>query len=201
MRKTITTAGLAFLLMAGMAQADTLPPPTASYDATATADAGTSHYTAQINAAGPRERITSVVNNAEQTIIVDTTTGNVLLLVPGLNAAVPLNARATGSFDIASLNTMPVTPEGQDTILGLAATRYAVTGDTQDGSFTGHVWDTPSGIILKIDGTATHKGQQIPVKAELANLRIRPQNPLLFVAPAGMKQLPIGLNGLLKGAK
>ena len=201
MRKIITPAGLAFFLMAGTAYAATLPPPVASYDAVANVEAGSSHYTATINAAGPLERITTPVNGMDQTVLVDRRNDTVMLLVPGLNAAVPLEAKGNGHFDIRMLDNIPATLEGRETVLGLPATRYAVKGQTAEGSFDGHIWETADGIILKIEGDAVHNGQTTPVKAALTELHVRPQNPALFQLPSGMKQLPVGLNGLLKGAK
>jgi hypothetical protein len=85
--------------------------------------------------------------------------------------------------------------------MGLPATRYAVTGNAQQGSFSGHIWETANGIILKIDGNTVHKDKTTPIVATLSNLHIRPQSPALFVLPNGIKQLPVGLAGIMKGVK
>ncbi len=201
MRKTIKTATAAFLMIGPAAQAASLPLPTASYDATAAVDAGSSHFTATINAAGPKERVTTQVNQIDQTVLVDLSTGSAQLLIPALNAAMPIDSRATGGLNLAQLNTLPVTVEGQETILGLPATRYGVKGDSRQGSFNGHVWETASGILLKVTGNAVHAGETTPVNAVLTSVQLRPQDPALFQLPPGMKRLPVGLNGLMKGAK
>jgi hypothetical protein len=207
MRKTLKLAVLAFLVAAivaprtGNTAQVTLPQPTASYDATVTFDSGSSHYVSTVNAAGPNERRSATINGGEQTVLINRATGVITLLVPTLNTAMVLdNGSATG-YGIAGLNRLPVTVEGQDTISGVPATRYAVSAQNARGSFNGRVWATQDGILMQIDGTVIHDGKTTPVRAVTSNLHRRPQPPALFVVSNGIKPMGVDILGMLKSAK
>ena len=180
------------LTLAAPAFADTLPPPTASYDASVTADIGDNHTTALVNAAGPKLRATVTLPAGPLTVLIDRAADQATILVPSLGAAVPVTPKMMGGYDLNTLNTIELTPEGPDTVYGVAATRYAVDTEFKPGNrFSGHVWATSDGAILSIDGTAFHGADGTPVRIILSNFQRRPQNPALFVRPADGRQQPL----------
>jgi hypothetical protein len=98
-------------------------------------------------------------------------------------------------------------PIGQDTIEGIAATKYAIDKVLPEGHAEGTLWLSQDAIPLRLIGTFTSgKGKPTAVRWELSHLRIGPQPAALFVTPQGYSMLPaeamaplLGLR--LKGVK
>jgi hypothetical protein len=203
MRKIIFLLAILFLCDRGIAQAATLPTLRTAYDATAAIDFGTTHIDSTVNADGQKERRTFDTKAVQQTVLIRHDQGKAYLIIPAFNTAMSMdNGQIPGGYDLEMLQTIPVTAEGTETIDGVKATRYAVSGQSAQGSFAGQVWSTADGIILKVDGTAQHDGKTTPVKIILANLHIRPQDPALFEVPPTMKVVPYAMaQMLMKGAK
>jgi hypothetical protein len=194
---------MTLLLAAGTGQAATLPALHTAYDATASIDFGTTHIDSTVNAQGPKEHRTFDGKVGQQTVIIRHDLGKVYLIIPALNVAMSMdNGQIPGGYDLEMLQTIPVTAEGSETIDGLKATRYAINGQSPQGSFDGHVWCTTDGIILKVDGTVQHEGKTTPVKIALAEVHIHPQDPKLFEIPATMKVIPYAMaQMLMQGTK
>jgi hypothetical protein len=142
-----------------------------------------------------------MINGTEETVLINRATGTITLLMPGLNTALPIDNGGPNGFNITILNKLPVTAEAQEPINGVMTTRYAVNGQTAKGSFTGHVWATPNGILMQVVGDTVHNGKTTPVKAVTSNLQQRPQNPALFTLPVGTKPMAVDILGMLKAAK
>ena len=196
---------LAFLIIDGTqaARAATLPPLTTAYDADVSIDFGTTHLDSTVNAAGQKERHSFDTQTGKQTLIIRHDQGKAYLIIPALNVAMSMeNGQIPGGYNLEMLQTVPVTVEGSDTVAGLKTTRYRVNGQTEQGSFDGHVWATAEGILMKVDGMATHEGKQTAVKISLANLHQRAQDASLFDVPASMKVVPYAMaQMLMKGMK
>ena len=201
MRKITMSAAAILLSLAGAsASADTLPRPTASYDGTATVTSGGNQFTATVNAAGPRQRWTADVHGTPQTVLVNRDTGAVTLLVPAFGAAMAIDTQGAAGFNLAQLNTLPVTAEAHETIDGIDTIRYAVTAESRQGSFTGHVWVSEGGILMRIEGTGTQNGKATPISAAMTEVHLRAQNPALLNLPPKTRVIPLAIVGAGKGA-
>jgi hypothetical protein len=203
MRPALFFFALALLLDITSPQAATLPALRTAYDAQAAIDFGTLHINSTVNADGPKERRIFDTESGQQTVIIRHDQGKIYWIIPALNVAMSMdNGQIPGGYDLEMLQTLPVAAEGTETVNGLLATRYKVTGQSPEGSFDGQVWSTANGIILKVDGTVQHDGKTTPVKIALSNLQVWPQNPLLFEVPNTMKIVPYAMaQMLLKGSK
>jgi len=82
-------------------------------------------------------------------------------------------------------------PAGQETVNGIATTRYAVDESLPEGHATGSLWLSRDGIPMRLDGSFTASNGKIStVRWELSHVRTGPQPAALFEAPQGFSKLP-----------
>ena len=82
-------------------------------------------------------------------------------------------------------------PVGQETVNGIATTRYAVDESLPEGHATGSLWLSRDGIPMRLDGSFTASNGKIStVRWELSHVRTGPQPAGLFEAPQGFSRLP-----------
>jgi hypothetical protein len=100
------------------------------------------------------------------------------------------------------LNPMDV---GSEVIDGTRTTKYKISADDpQAGWFRGFVWRTAQGVVMKIDGEGEHQGRQGAIHLLFRNVRIGPQDPSLFEAPADYKHMTVSqaqIETILKGVE
>lgn len=81
-------------------------------------------------------------------------------------------------------------PVGQDTVNGIATTKYAVDRDIPEGHLAGSLWLSRDGIPMRCDGSFTRKsGKVSTVRWELRHVEIGRQDAALFEVPAGYSKL------------
>lgn len=103
-------------------------------------------------------------------------------------------AGLVGGFDGVTLDRVA---RGHDTVGGEPTTRYDVTAaEGQAGAFTGRMWFTKDGILMKMAGQATFSGRSMPVQMELRNLQRIKSDPAAFVLPADYKGIPLDFSKL-----
>ncbi len=82
-------------------------------------------------------------------------------------------------------------PVGQETINGIATTKYAVDRDIPDGHASGSLWLSRDGIPMKAEARFTARnGKASTIYWELRNVSIGRQDAGLFEVPAGFSKLP-----------
>jgi len=82
-------------------------------------------------------------------------------------------------------------PVGQETVNGIATTKYAIDDNSPEGRATGTLWLSRDGIPMRLDGSlAKPNGKVSTIRWELSHVRIGPQPASLFVAPQGFSKLP-----------
>ena len=82
-------------------------------------------------------------------------------------------------------------PAGQETIEGIATTKYAIDETVPQGHATGTLWLSADGIPMKLDGKfAPEHGKVTNIRWELHHVKVGPQPDTLFQAPAGFSKLP-----------
>lgn len=91
-------------------------------------------------------------------------------------------------LDAAALKKHPV---GQETVNGIATTKYAVDESVPEGHATGTLWLSRDGIPMRLAGSFTQQnGKVSTISWELSHVKIGPQPAALFEAPAGFSKLP-----------
>jgi hypothetical protein len=82
-------------------------------------------------------------------------------------------------------------PVGQETVNGIATTKYAVEEDSPAGHATGLLWLSGDGIPMKCDGKFEAKnGKTSTLHWELRHVKIGKQDTALFEVPHGYAKLP-----------
>lgn len=80
---------------------------------------------------------------------------------------------------------------GEETVNGIATTKYAVDEDAPEGRATGSLWLSRDGIPMKCDAEFEAKNGRIStIHWELRHLRLGRQDATLFEVPQGYAKLP-----------
>lgn len=81
-------------------------------------------------------------------------------------------------------------PVGQETVNGIATTKYAVEEDLPGGHIAGALWLSPDGIPMRCDGKfEPRKGKTSTIHWELRNVKFGRQDEALFAVPQGYAKL------------
>jgi hypothetical protein len=82
-------------------------------------------------------------------------------------------------------------PVGQETVNGIATTKYEVDEEKPQGRAVGVLWLSEEGIPMKCDASlATDKGKVSTIRWELRHVKIGTQDPALFEIPHDYAKLP-----------
>jgi hypothetical protein len=117
----------------------------------------------------------------------DSDTGDILL--PQLHTAVEFDLpKVLAALGQPGLLGRPV---GEETVNGIATTRYEVDRAIPDGHLSGTLWLSRDGIPMRCDGSYTNrKGKVATVHWELRHVVLGAQEASLFEVPAGYAKLP-----------
>jgi hypothetical protein len=117
------------------------------------------------------------------------------LLLPEQKLAIELGLENFGlPAELLTGAGLKQTPVGQETIAGQRTTKVLVErapGANGNGSFSGHVWTTAQGIIMKIVGSGANQGRSGNVNISFSDVRIGQQDPALFELPPGYRRLAL----------
>src|SRR4029077_19400437 len=82
-------------------------------------------------------------------------------------------------------------PVGQETVNGIATTKYSVDEETPQGRAVGSLWLSQEGIPMKCDASfAAGNGKVSTIRWELRHVKIGTQDAALFEIPHGYARLP-----------
>jgi hypothetical protein len=117
------------------------------------------------------------------------------LLVPEQKLAIELGLENFGlPAELLTGAGLKQTPVGQETVAGQRTTKVLVErapGASGNGSFSGHVWTTAQGIVMKIVGSGANQGRAGNVNIGFSDVKVGQQNPSLFELPAGYRRLAL----------
>jgi hypothetical protein len=148
-------------------------------------------FNGRIYAIPGRQRHEQDIEGIPQIILLKSD-GKGMLVVPAMRSYVEFTlGRAFAELSDPSLTKTPV---GQETVNGVPTTKYRVDHAARDGTrVDGYFWRSAEGVVMKLDGSYTPRnGKPSPIRMQLSNLQIGPQDPALFDPPPGMMQLPVG---------
>jgi hypothetical protein len=82
-------------------------------------------------------------------------------------------------------------PVGQETVNGIATTKYAIEQDLPGGHIAGSLWLSRDGIPMRCDGKfEPDKGRRSTIYWELRDVKLGKQDEALFEVPKGFAKLP-----------
>jgi hypothetical protein len=117
----------------------------------------------------------------------DSSIGDVLL--PQLHTAVEFDLPKV--LAVLAQPDLLGTPVGEETVNGVATTKYEVDRSIPDGHLSGALWLSREGIPMRCDGSYTsRKGKVSTVHWELRHAVIGAQDASLFKVPSGYAKLP-----------
>ena len=186
------------------ATAEPVPGPQTSYKAVETVEVqGGRSMQATVYRKGLRERREMQSNGQTVAIITRPADQELLMLMPGMNAAMKMNyERAMRDMDSGDLQGFDAEPVGQETVNGLETTKYRIAGDNDRGTtFDGHAWVTADGIRAKLAGTVSFSdGTSSPIRITLSEVERGDQPDDLFNLPEGtrvmdMSKMPDAMQG------
>jgi len=91
---------------------------------------------------------------------------------------------------------------GQETVNGIAVTKYAIDEGSPSGRATGALWLSPDGIPMKCDAKFVDKsGRVSTIHWELRHVKIGKQDAALFEVPPGYAKLPVEAAAPLLGLR
>ncbi len=111
--------------------------------------------------------------------------------------------RRQGQGTDTSQWTYEDTAMGEETLNGIAVTKYKTIATSTDGKkYGGFSWRTPEGINVKQDLLYKEGNDKKRMLTELSNLRIGRQDPSLFEIPEGFTKFDMGgmMGGMMGGA-
>jgi len=182
---TVTIASM----MAGPAPAETLGDPQIGFTAERVLVFNGRSYIGRMwnNPGAQRHEQTLTPLNPVFILRADSSMADVLL--PQLHTAV--------EFDLPKVFSALGQPDrlgeavGQESINGIATTKYAVDKVIPEGHLTGALWLSHDGIPMRCDGSyADRKGKVSTIHWELRHVQIGEQDARLFEVPPGYTKLP-----------
>lgn len=172
---------------------DLVDPPV-SYTASFTVSSDKGTYSGTVWHAPGRERRDFATRDGGQAVVLRRDTDSAFLMKPSGRWYVGLGLGAVGALagGIDGL-TVERTRQGSETVAGIRATKFRVSGSGPRGSrFDGHAWFSPQGILLRAEGDLTAPGGQTsPVETRLDNVRLGAVDDSLFEMPKGWMALDL----------
>jgi hypothetical protein len=182
-------AAFAFALPA---QADPKQNPTADYTADAVAKTeGQPDSTSKIWYTKDKVRVDVSHQGQTMSVIMDRPAKKMTVVIPkskmfqseALPEGEANNPIASGTWEVAKA--------GEETVAGVATTKWTVSGKGTDGrAFKGFIWTSKENIQVKMDGEAEEEGKKVKVTSELKNLKIGPVDAKVFEIPKDYKPVP-----------
>jgi len=198
--RALWTVLLCLILLPGAAPAATLGEARIGFTADRTLVIDGHSYIGKIWAMPGKERHEQAIQGLRPVFLLraDSPLGEVVLsqLKTIVQFAMPPELRVLGTPQIKKH------PLGQETVNGIATTKYAVDETVPEGHAAGTLWLSRDGIPMRLAGSFTRlQGKVSPLRWELSHVRIGPQPAALFDVPQGFSKLPAEAVAPLLGLK
>ena len=158
------------------------------YQADYALTSGTQHFHGKVIHAPSRERWEFTTGSGQQVLLLRRDIDEAAMLWPErrwyMSTTFSMMSNMLGSLGTDVLNGRE---SGIERLNGETVTRYHV----DKGSFTGDIWRTSDGIMIKAVGVVTYQGSPTPGELILSNLRRVKADPVLFVRPADYFGIPL----------
>ena len=175
--------GLAFPVLAGE-----LPSAQPPFSADSRFEGGGMVMEGKVWHLDGKRRQEMTFQGANQVMILRPDLGVMYMIMAGTGMAMEMPL-SPGMASMGYDNVRALQPRavGEETVSGLATTKYRIDHSEPDGSMTGHSWITDDGIMVKMEGEVSAEGQVEPIGFLLTNIQRGDQNPSLFELPAGLQ--------------
>ena len=200
MRSFRLSALILLLLLPVTASAGTLGDAQVGFTADRTLVIDSRSYTGKIWAMPGKERHEQVIQGFDPVFLLHGNSPLAEVVLANLKTIVqfvlPSELRLLGRPELKKH------PLGDDTVNGIATTKYAIDETVPEGHAKGTLWLSRDGIPMRLLGTFTgQKGKVARVRWELNHVKIGPQPAALFEPPSGYSKLPAEAVAPLLGLK
>jgi len=188
----LATAAALALAFAGPSQADPRQNPTADYAADAVAKTeGQPDSASKIWYTKDKIRVDVSHQGQTMSVIMDRPAKKMWVVMAKQKMFQEEALPEGDASNPISSGTWEVTKAGDETVAGVAATKWSVSGKGTDGrTFKGSIWTTKENIQVKMEGESDDEGKKIKVVSELKNLKIGPVDAKVFEIPKDYKPAP-----------
>lgn len=147
---------------------------------------GRGEYRGTVIHAPGRERREFATAQGRQILLIKRDARQAAMLWPERKWYLSLPFEAASSFAGADIEAMTIERRqaGTETVAGEPCLRYDVSAAGGDSSFSGRMWFTKDGILMKASGTAETQGRRYKVETALRNLLRIKADPQAFAIPS-----------------
>ncbi|MDY0242645.1 MAG: DUF4412 domain-containing protein [Rhodospirillaceae bacterium] len=147
---------------------------------------GRGEYRGTVIHAPGRERREFATAQGRQILLIRRDTRQAAMLWPERKWYLSLPFEAASNIAGADIDAMTIERRNavKETVAGEPCTRYDVTASGGDSSFSGRMWFTRDGILMKASGTAEAQGRRYKVDTALRNLLRIKADPQAFIIPS-----------------
>ncbi len=189
MRKICPLVLLSLLLAPGAAWAETLGEAQVGFSAERTLVIDGHTYTGKIWTMPGKERHEQAIQAFRPIFLLRADSPLAEIVLPQLKTIVEF--MLPRQLQLLSWPELKKHPVGQETVNGIATTKYAIDETAREGHAAGTLWLSRDGIPMKLAGAVTGpKGKASTIRWELSHVKIGPQPAALFEPPAGFSKLP-----------
>jgi outer membrane lipoprotein-sorting protein len=182
---------------AGAVRAAGLAEPKVEYTADQVAGAENQTVKSKVYHAPGKQRMDMEEGGGKQFIIMRADRKLFWIVMPEMNMYMETSLEK-GKKDRRDLTDCSFSQKaaGKETINGIDATKSEIEVSCPDKSeYSGAMWTSKEGIMVKMDAAAKGKGSNGRFRMELKNLKIGKQDPQLFEVPPGYQliKMPMGI--------
>ena len=179
----------ALLLVPGIAGAATLCDPKVGFSADRKLTIDGKSYDGKIWAMPGKERHEQTIQAFHPVFILRNDSPFGEIVVPSIKTIVQFAMPA--ELKVLATPELKKNPAGNETVNGVATTKYAIDETVPQGHAVGTLWLSRDGIPMKLAGTFTKEnGKASTIRWELTRVKTGPQPAALFQTPEGYSKLP-----------
>jgi hypothetical protein len=187
--RNLWSAILSLILVPGAVQAATLGDAQIGFTADRTVVIDGRSYLGKMWAMPGKERHEQAIQGLRPIFLLRTGSPLGEIVLPQLKTIVQFSLPP--EWRILGASEFKKRAVGQETINGIATTKYAIDESLPEGRATGTLWLSHDGIPMRLDGNFTKEnGKVSTLRWELSHVRTGPQPESLFEAPQGFSKLP-----------
>ena len=177
----------------GMADETVFKLPTVDYSADMVSESSGAARSAKVFHSGTKTRTELQSGGHAIVSIIDRGKMEAISIDPAKKSYIKIDLGKLGvGQDSAAMADYKPTLLGQETINGLATSKYAYEGTSSGDTIKGTVWLTKDSIPVRTESTVITGGQSVSATSHLDNLKVEKQDSALFEVPAGYteRQMP-----------
>lgn len=180
------------LLNVSPLHAEPMPLPSVAYSAEGVMEFDNTTIPQKIWHTQDKERRELKLQGQEQTMILRYDLGRLYMFMPDQPMVMDMSLDPKMASPQDAMKNIEVNAEGEETVAGLSATKYRMSGQDLLGNSTeGTAWVSDDGILLRMEATSMIDGVATPMRYELSKVEIGEPDPQLFEVPTNAQIIKV----------